>query len=170
MQISFLIHNGYGIGGTIRTIRNPARTLAQQHDVEIVSVCRHRDEPALEPGPGVRLRHLVDLREESPGYDGEDPRHRRPARVFPRAEARYRQYSALTDRRIADHLAGEALRHRMAAAALAGSARFDPARIAERHESLYRGLLAARTARGPRPRRPGTAGSLFAAPTRGRTA
>jgi hypothetical protein len=38
MQISFLIHNAYGIGGTIRTTYNLANTLAEQHDVEIVSV------------------------------------------------------------------------------------------------------------------------------------
>jgi glycosyltransferase involved in cell wall biosynthesis len=40
----------------------------------------------------------------SPGYEGDDPAYRTPARVFPRGEVRYDQYSALTDRRIADHL------------------------------------------------------------------
>lgn len=105
MQISFLIHNAYGIGGTIRTTYNLAGTLAEQHDVEIVSVFRHRDEPVFAPDPRVRLRHLVDLRKESPGYEGEDPENKRPARVFPRGESRYEQYSALTDRRIAEHLA-----------------------------------------------------------------
>ncbi|MER5223733.1 glycosyltransferase family 4 protein [Streptomyces flaveus] len=104
MHISFLIHNAYGIGGTIRTTYNLAGTLAEQHDVEIVSVFRHRDEPVFAPDPRVRLRHLVDLRKESPGYEGEDPENKRPARVFPHAEGRYDQYSALTDRRIAEHL------------------------------------------------------------------
>ncbi|MFF6993917.1 glycosyltransferase family 4 protein [Streptomyces sp. NPDC008313] len=104
MHISFLIHNAYGIGGTIRTTYNLADTLAEQHDVEIVSVYRHRDEPVFTPGPNVRVRHLVDLREKNPGYDGDHPEHRRPARVFPRGEGRYGQYSALTDRRIAEHL------------------------------------------------------------------
>ncbi|MFI9079299.1 glycosyltransferase family 4 protein [Streptomyces sioyaensis] len=104
MHISFLIHNAYGIGGTIRTTFNLARTLAEQHDVEIVSVLRHRDAPVFDLGPRVALRHLVDLRESGPGYEGADPAHTRPARVFPAAEVRYRQYSELTDRRIAQHL------------------------------------------------------------------
>ncbi|MCD9592238.1 glycosyltransferase family 4 protein [Streptomyces sp. 8ZJF_21] len=104
MHISFLIHNAYGIGGTIRTTYNLARTLGEQHDVEIVSVFRHRDQPIFDPGPQVRLSHLVDLRRNSPSYDGADPDHSRPAKVFPATEGRYKQYSALTDRRIADHL------------------------------------------------------------------
>lgn len=104
MHISFLIHNAYGIGGTIRTTHNLANTLAEHHDVEIVSVFRHRDEPTFASAPGVRLRHLVDLRKNSPGYEGAAPEHLLPARVFPRAEGRYGQYSRLTDRRIAEHL------------------------------------------------------------------
>ncbi|MFK4268435.1 glycosyltransferase family 4 protein [Streptomyces milbemycinicus] len=104
MHISFLIHNAYGIGGTIRTTYNLARTLGEQHDVEIVSVFRHRDVPVFDPGPNVRLSHLVDIRKKSPAYDGGDPEHARPARVFPRSEGRYKQYSRLTDRRIAEYL------------------------------------------------------------------
>ncbi|QKV95738.1 glycosyltransferase family 4 protein [Streptomyces sp. NA02950] len=104
MHISFLIHNAYGIGGTIRTTYNLARTLGEQHDVEIVSVFRHRDQPIFDPGPHVRLSHLVDIRKGSPTYDGADPEHARPAKVFPTSEGRYQQYSALTDRRIAEHL------------------------------------------------------------------
>ncbi|WP_151479471.1 glycosyltransferase family 4 protein [Streptomyces albicerus] len=104
MQISFLIHNAYGIGGTIRTTYNLANTLAEQHDVEIVSVFRHRDEPVFAPDPRVRVRHLVDIREGGAGYEGDDPDYRAPARAFPRGENRYDQYSVLTDRRIAEHL------------------------------------------------------------------
>ncbi|MFF9478881.1 glycosyltransferase family 4 protein [Streptomyces sp. NPDC014733] len=104
MQISFLIHNAYGIGGTIRTTFNLAHALSARHDVEIVSVLRHRDTPVLGLGPGVRLRHLVDLREDSPAYDGNDPAFARAAKVFPAAEGRFGQYSELTDRRIARHL------------------------------------------------------------------
>ncbi|MFC7306961.1 glycosyltransferase family 4 protein [Streptomyces monticola] len=105
MHISFLIHNAYGIGGTIRTTYNLANTLAEQHDVEIVSVLRHREEPVFHVDPRVRVRHLVDIRKGTPGYEGQDPDYLRPAAVFPRAEGRYHQYNALTDRRIADHLA-----------------------------------------------------------------
>ncbi|GGZ19152.1 glycosyltransferase family 4 protein [Streptomyces nitrosporeus] len=104
MHLSFLLHNAYGIGGTIRTTFTLARTLAEHHDVEIVSVFRHRDAPALGAPEGVRMSHLVDLRKKSPGYDGEDAGHARPAVVFPRGDTRHRQYSRLTDSRIAAHL------------------------------------------------------------------
>lgn len=105
MRISFLLHNAYGIGGTIRTTFTLARTLAERHDVEIVSVFRHRDEPVMGAPAGVTLRHLVDLRKKSPGYDGDDPRAERPAKVFPRGDGRHKQYSRLTDARIGAHLA-----------------------------------------------------------------
>ncbi|MFC7989805.1 glycosyltransferase family 4 protein [Streptomyces pilosus] len=100
MKVSFLIHNAYGIGGTITTTFNLAGALAERHEVEIVSVLRHREHPHLTPHPGVRLRALVDLRRER-----DHPLHRRPAQVFPAAEYRHRQYSELTDRRIAESLA-----------------------------------------------------------------
>ena len=67
MHISFLLHNAYGIGGTIRTTFTLAATLAEQHDVEIVSVFRHRDRPTLGAPAGVRLSHLVELRKNSAG-------------------------------------------------------------------------------------------------------
>lgn len=105
MHISFLINDGYAIGCTNRTTYSLARTLAQHHDVEVVSVFRHRDRPSLDPGRGVRLRPLVDLREDSPGYAGDEPGHGRASRVFPRAEDGYAAYSELTDRRIGEHLA-----------------------------------------------------------------
>jgi glycosyltransferase involved in cell wall biosynthesis len=104
MHISFLLHNAYGIGGTIRTTFNLAQTLAERHDVEIVSVFRHRDEPTMGAPAGVTMKHLVDLRKKSPGYDGDDPEYKRPAKVFPRGDGRHKQYSRLTDARIAAHL------------------------------------------------------------------
>lgn len=100
MKISLFIHNGYGIGGTITTTFNLAGALAARHDVEIVSVFRHREQPNLVLDPRVRLRALVDLRREK-----NDPRHLTPARVFPSSEYRFGQYSALTDERIAEALA-----------------------------------------------------------------
>ncbi|MFJ8278815.1 glycosyltransferase family 4 protein [Streptomyces griseoviridis] len=100
MKISFLLHNAYGIGGTITTTFNLAQALAARHEVEVVSVLRHREDPHFTLDPRVSLRPLVDLRRE-----GDDPRHRRPSRVFPAAEYRYHQYSELTDLRIGEHLA-----------------------------------------------------------------
>ncbi|MFF8832745.1 glycosyltransferase family 4 protein [Streptomyces sp. NPDC015131] len=104
MRISFLLHNAYGIGGTIRTTFNLARVLAERHDVEIVSVFRHREEPTLGAPAGVTMKHLVDLRKNSPTYDGTHPDYTRPAKVFPRGDGRWKQYSRLTDDRIAAHL------------------------------------------------------------------
>ncbi|MGW5104548.1 glycosyltransferase family 4 protein [Streptomyces sp. NPDC004100] len=100
MKISFLLHNAYGIGGTITTTFNLAGALAERHDVEIVSVLRNRDNPPLTLDPRVRVRPLVDLRTER-----DDPLHKEPARVFPAAEQRHGQYSRLTDERIARCLA-----------------------------------------------------------------
>ncbi|MFF0013569.1 glycosyltransferase family 4 protein [Streptomyces sp. NPDC005374] len=100
MKISFLLHNAYGIGGTITTTFNLAQALAERHEVEIVSVLRHRERPTFVLDPRVALRSLVDLRQ-----DKEHPSHLRPARVFPRSEYRYGQYSELTDQRIAEALA-----------------------------------------------------------------
>lgn len=100
MKISFLLHNAYGIGGTITTTFNLAQALADRHDVEIVSVLRHRERPNHTLDPRVVLRPLVDLRQEK-----DHPLHQRPAKVFPVAEYRYHQYSELTDRRIGEALA-----------------------------------------------------------------
>ncbi|MER5216528.1 glycosyltransferase family 4 protein [Streptomyces sp. NPDC002838] len=100
MKISFLLHNAYGIGGTISTTFNLAQALAERHDVEIVSVMRHREHPNFTLDPRVSLRPLVDLRQEK-----EHPLHLRPAKVFPRTEYRYGQYSELTDQRIGECLA-----------------------------------------------------------------
>ncbi|MFI8366662.1 glycosyltransferase [Streptomyces sp. NPDC085466] len=106
MRISFLLHNGYHYGGTIRTTFTLAEQLAERHEVEIVSVFRHRDHPLLGLPSGATLRHLVDLRENGPGYDGDHPDFHLPARVFPRGDGRWKQYSALTDARIGAYLRG----------------------------------------------------------------
>ncbi|MCX4968478.1 glycosyltransferase family 4 protein [Streptomyces sp. NBC_00654] len=141
MHISFLLHNAYGIGGTIRTTFNLARALAEQHDIEIVSVFRHRDAPALGAPPGVTVRHLVDLRRKSAAYDGDAAECARPAAVFPRGDTRHKQYSRLTDTRIAAHLRS------LAADVVVGTrpglnvhisrqARRGPVRVAQEHLTL----------------------------------
>jgi glycosyltransferase involved in cell wall biosynthesis len=102
MKIAFLLHNAYGIGGTIRTTFNLADALAERHEVEIVSMMRHRAEPRLAISPRVRLVPLVDTRTGS--ADLQDPRHSEPARMFPSAEKRHRQYTRLIDQRVEDYL------------------------------------------------------------------
>ncbi len=141
MHISFLINSGYGMGGTIRTTYNLARTLAEHHDVEVVSVFRYRDRPFFDPGPGVRLRSLVDMRRDSAGYEGAEPEHALPARVFPRSDGRHPQYSALTDRRIGEHLATTAADIVIGTrpglnAHIARQTRRGPARLGQEHLTL----------------------------------
>ncbi|MEU4036133.1 glycosyltransferase family 4 protein [Streptomyces collinus] len=102
MKITFLIHNVYGIGGTIRTTLNLAAALADDHEVTIVSMLRHRARPRFAIDPRVTVVPLVDIRPDSP--DAADPLLAEPARVFPSAEQRYGQYSRLTDQRAERHL------------------------------------------------------------------
>lgn len=102
MKIVFLIHNVYGIGGTIRTTLNLAAALADQHQVEIVSMLRHREQPRFQVDPRVTVVPLVDIRVGS--ADAAEPMLAEPAAVFPVAEKRYRQYSRLTDSRAENYL------------------------------------------------------------------
>lgn len=103
MKISFLIHTVYGIGGTIRTTLNLAEELANRHEVEIVSVFRHRDDFAFALDPRLTVVPLVDTRPGS--ADRQEPRFSEPATAFPRAEARYKEYSRLVDDRVRAHYA-----------------------------------------------------------------
>ncbi|MFF2650105.1 glycosyltransferase family 4 protein [Streptomyces sp. NPDC058045] len=102
MKITFLIHNVYGIGGTIRTTLNLASALAERHEVTIVSMLRHRARPQFAIDERVRVVPLVDLRKES--ADTGDPLLHQPSEAFPTAEKRYRQYNRLTDLRAEGYL------------------------------------------------------------------
>ncbi|WP_019548930.1 glycosyltransferase family 4 protein [Streptomyces sulphureus] len=82
MRIAFLLDNAYGIGGTIRSTVNLSRALADRHEVQVVSLRRTRETPALPFDPRITLTSLIDLRRDSPGYDGDDPRFHRPSRRF----------------------------------------------------------------------------------------
>lgn len=103
VKISFLIHTIYGIGGTIRTTLNLAEELADRHEVEIVSVFRHRDIPIFAIDSRITVVPLVDTRPASPGNEKKHPLHLEPAELFPRSEARYKEYSRLTDERVQAH-------------------------------------------------------------------
>ena len=102
MKITLLLHNAYAIGGTIRTTFNLAAALADRHDVEIVSMLRHREVSRFTLDPRVRLIPLVDTRVGS--EDMADPLFGEPARDFPLAEKRHHQYSRLVDVRAAEFL------------------------------------------------------------------
>ncbi|MCR8578916.1 glycosyltransferase family 4 protein, partial [Streptomyces sp. Isolate_219] len=102
MKITLLLHNAYAIGGTVRTTLNLASALADRHDVEIVSMLRHREVPRFTVDPRVRLVPLVDTRVGS--EDMADPLFGEPAQDFPLAEKRHHQYSRLVDVRAAELL------------------------------------------------------------------
>jgi glycosyltransferase involved in cell wall biosynthesis len=71
-RVSFLLLNAYGVGGTIRTTFNTAGWVARTHDVEIISVVRRRDAPALPFPDNVKLSTLDDQR-RPPGLFGRLP-------------------------------------------------------------------------------------------------
>ncbi|MGC5565564.1 glycosyltransferase family 4 protein [Streptomyces sp. FR-108] len=103
-KIVFLLHNAYAIGGTVRTTLNLAAALADHHDVEIVSMRRHRDEPRFTVDPRITVVPLVDERDGS--ADLTDPEYALAATDFPASDKRYEQYTRLTDRRAAAYLTG----------------------------------------------------------------
>ncbi|MDK1473063.1 glycosyltransferase family 4 protein [Streptomyces sp. 549] len=104
MKISILLHNAYAIGGTTRTCLTLARTLTDLgHEVELVSVFRHRATPKLAPSPGVPVTALVDRRRGC--ADLADPLAHSPGNVFPPGEVRADQYHRLAEQRIIDWLA-----------------------------------------------------------------
>ncbi|WP_030562856.1 glycosyltransferase family 4 protein [Streptomyces aureocirculatus] len=104
MRIAFLINNAYGIGGTIRATVNLSRALAARHDVEVVSVHQVNDEPELAFDERVRLTALIDMRRDSPTYEGDHPLTSQPCTMFPdtgaAANSARLPYSALQDERI----------------------------------------------------------------------
>lgn len=104
MKITFLAHNIYGIGGTVRTVINLAEALAARHEVEIVSVYRRLDEPMFDIAPAVRVTPLLDMRPEPDGVDRNHPLHAERSRLVPPSEEFFRQYSALSDERIVELL------------------------------------------------------------------
>ncbi|MFF7728347.1 glycosyltransferase family 4 protein [Streptomyces sp. NPDC008001] len=107
MKIEFLLHNAYGIGGTIRSTVNLAAALADRHEVRIISVNRPADDPELAIDPRVRLTPLVDLREGSDSDEYEAPLNQQPSEIFrdERIDNGRMAATALTDERVRGHLA-----------------------------------------------------------------
>lgn len=106
MRISFLLHNAYAIGGTVRSTLNLAGALAARHEVEVVSVFRTADRPLLGVSGRVRLLPLVDERPDAPSYEGAHELMARPSEVVPAAEVLAHRYTALTDQRLCAFLDG----------------------------------------------------------------
>ncbi|MER5441348.1 glycosyltransferase family 4 protein [Streptomyces sp. NPDC002790] len=104
MKIAFLLHNVYAVGGTARTTLNLAAALIEHggHDVEIVSLSRHREAPRFPVDPRITLVPLVDLHAGSP--DRLHPAYGKRARVYPATDKRHHQYTLLHDLRVREYL------------------------------------------------------------------
>ncbi|QYX77978.1 glycosyltransferase [Streptomyces akebiae] len=100
MKITFLLHNAYAIGGTVRSTLNLAGALAARHDVQVVSVFRTEERPLLGVSGKVRLVPLVDERPDAATYDGDHELMSRPSTVVPPTEVLAHRYTALTDERL----------------------------------------------------------------------
>lgn len=113
VHITYLLMNAFSMGGTIRTTYNIAAALAERHQVEIVSVYRRRAGSRFAVDPRVTMRVLSD---QVPP-DGDTAGHpygqcsgpqelarRVPSLLVPRSERRYRNFSLLTDVRVATFL------------------------------------------------------------------
>lgn len=64
MRITFLVFNLDGMGGTSRAAITQANSLADRHQVRLLSVTRSADSPHYPIHPRVRVDHLVDVRDE----------------------------------------------------------------------------------------------------------
>src|SRR5687768_17801462 len=96
--------NAFGVGGTIRTTLETAGELAKRHDVEVASIVRRQDEPALPVPPGVRLVTLSDLREDELGPLGRRLAER-PTRLMTKTDFRHPVFNLLSDANLLRYLA-----------------------------------------------------------------
>lgn len=102
--VRVLLQHAYGTGGTIRTVLTLCGYLARDHDVEIVSVLRLRDDPFFEIPEGVRVTFADDRRKPPEGPSaGRVQRllRRLPSILTPLEEPTFRNMSLWTDLRLA---------------------------------------------------------------------
>ncbi|NUT39750.1 MAG: glycosyltransferase [Thermoactinospora sp.] len=62
MRITLVLPSAYGMRGDVRATLNLADALSLRHDVEVVSIRRHKEKPFFPAGPNVRMRSLIDAR------------------------------------------------------------------------------------------------------------
>ncbi len=98
-EIRILLLHAYGLGGTIRTVFNLAAHLAEDHDVEIVSMVRELPEFFFEPPPGVRISYLDDRVDGRKGL-----LNRFRSRLTPPDEAAAHWYTLKTDIALARYI------------------------------------------------------------------
>ncbi|MGW9855905.1 glycosyltransferase involved in cell wall biosynthesis [Staphylococcus hominis] len=62
-SFTFLMHNIYALGGTVKAITELANTLSDHgHKVEIISIFRAKDIPYFKLNSSIKIKHLVDYR------------------------------------------------------------------------------------------------------------
>src|ERR1044072_3315044 len=106
MKIAFLIHNAYGIGGTIRATANLSGALAARgHQVEVVSAYRGVDTPHLPISGKVRITPLIDIRKDSPDRETDHELQQLPSALLPEPEGAQKVFTQLADQRIERYLA-----------------------------------------------------------------
>lgn len=102
MNIRYLLHNAYAVGGTVRTVFNQAGAMCGEHDVEIASVYRTGERPALPLDPRVRMVTLTDLRPDGTPWESGRSRLLRRTRLLPNPlphgrDFRYQRWDPVVD-------------------------------------------------------------------------
>lgn len=105
LRVAILLQHAHGTGGTIRTVLNLSGHLAREHDVEIISVVRHRAETFFPVDPHVRIR-VADDGTVPPGRAAR-LLSRLPSALTPMGDASYRGMNLWTDLRLLRVLLGD---------------------------------------------------------------
>ena len=119
MRIRYVLLHAFGTGGTIRTVINQANTLvAAGHDIELVSLLRHKDEPWFPLDPRVTITSLTDSRssaaEEAPAGGWAAARRRRreekwretPPLYIPQGEFGIRYFDRYLEKLLEEYFRG----------------------------------------------------------------
>ncbi|WP_114571687.1 glycosyltransferase family 4 protein [Exiguobacterium flavidum] len=107
MNITFVLYNAYGMGGTVRTVATTANMLvAQGHQVELISLRQTSDTPFFSFAKEIRLRPLFNARKPKSRLEQlarkvtRHPRVHQPSRLISREEDFYRWTNTTIDRRL----------------------------------------------------------------------
>lgn len=103
-RIRILLLHAYGMGGTIRTTFTTAASLAAEHDVEIVSLYRTREQPFFPFPEGVRVTVLEDRTTSPRGGRTQRLLSRLPSVLTPVKDTSFRSVSLWTDLRLLSRL------------------------------------------------------------------
>ncbi|MFI0450383.1 glycosyltransferase family 4 protein [Actinomadura sp. 6N118] len=96
LRIRVFLQHAYGAGGTIRTVLNLCGYLAQEHDVELVSVVRDRQDPCFRIPDGVRVT-VADDRRKKPISKAARLLTRLPSLLTPAGDASFRSMNLWAD-------------------------------------------------------------------------